>query len=219
MNKDALREQLVKNLLLSYYRSISDNNPLCYTCPMKEALLFDLDGTILYTAEANYLAYNSALGEFGKMIPRAEFENLLGRDSREFLPEIFPSLISDQIELIREIKQERYRKFFSEVHVNEFLIELIKANDDKVICLVTNGKSKNTLEVLEHFRIKNFFHHIITGDFVEVGKPNSAVYIRALEIINLRPDQALAFEDSPEGIRSATNAGIKVVKIPKFVKN
>ena len=186
---------------------------------MKEALLFDLDGTILYTAEANFLAYNSALAEFGEMISRTQFENLLGRDSREFLSETFPSLIWDQIQLIRKIKQERYPRFFSEVYVNEFLIELIKTNNDKTICLVTNGKSKNTLEILEHFRIKNHFHHIITGDFVKVGKPNSAIYLKALEIINLRADQALAFEDSPEGISSATKAGIKVVKIPKIIKN
>ena len=185
---------------------------------MEEALLFDLDDTILFTSEANFLAYNSALSEFKKQISRNEFETLIGRDSRDFLSEKFPALSNRQIDEIRRKKEEQYPSFFSEVFVNNFLIDLIKENNDKIICIVTNAKSKNTNEILNYFKIRQYFNHVITGDLVENGKPDSAIYLKTLEIIGFKASQAIAFEDSLNGIKSAQDAGIKVVKIPKFEK-
>jgi beta-phosphoglucomutase len=186
---------------------------------VKEALFFDLDGTLLFTEKANFLAYNSALGEFGKQIKRQEFGLINGRDSREFLSKIFPDLSENYIHEIRVLKQTRYSQYFSEVARNEYLIELIKANPEKTISLVTNGKSKNTFEIIKYFDLEKLFNYVITGDDVSIGKPDSAIYLKALQVNGIESFKALAFEDSPEGVISARGAGIEVIRVPRLKQN
>ena len=57
-----------------------------------QGLLFDLDGTIVHTQEANLKAYNFALLEYGLGFKSEEFKSINGMDSRKFLAEIFPHL-------------------------------------------------------------------------------------------------------------------------------
>ena len=60
------------------------------------------------------------------------------------------------------------------------------------------------------------FEEVITGDDVAPGrtKPHPDLYLKALETLQLRPDEALVLEDSPNGIKSAHAAGLRVVGVP-----
>ena len=49
---------------------------------------------------------------------------------------------------------------------------------------------------------------------IKNGKPDPDIYIKAVEKLNLTADECLALEDSPNGIKSAYNAGCKVIMVP-----
>ena len=55
---------------------------------------------------------------------------------------------------------------------------------------------------------------ICTSDYVSAVKPDPALYLLALEKLGVRADEAIAFEDSPNGILAAKRAGIFCVAIP-----
>jgi pseudouridine-5'-monophosphatase len=59
------------------------------------------------------------------------------------------------------------------------------------------------------------FHHAITGNDIQHGKPNPDIFLlAAARWGDIKPEQALVFEDSPVGIKTANNAGMPAVFVP-----
>ena len=58
------------------------------------------------------------------------------------------------------------------------------------------------------------FDEIVSATEVKLGKPAPDVYIKTLEVLGADPEECLAVEDSPNGVESATAAGIPTVMIP-----
>ena len=61
------------------------------------------------------------------------------------------------------------------------------------------------------------FDVLVCGDEVERPKPDPAPYLRAMSLLGVTADQALAVEDSPNGSRSAAAAGVPVLVVPSEV--
>lgn len=80
--------------------------------------------------------------------------------------------------------------------------------------LVTNAPRKNVDFMLEILELAEIFDAVFVAESdVREGKPDPAIYKLALERLNITPETALAFEDSPSGIRSAVGAGIRTIGI------
>ena len=67
---------------------------------------------------------------------------------------------------------------------------------------------------LKKFGILDRFDAICTRDDVSAVKPDPALYLLALEKLGVAADEAIAFEDSPNGILAAKGAGIFCVFVP-----
>jgi hypothetical protein len=180
----------------------------------KKAILFDLDGTLIDTAEANRQAYNLALRRFNLQIDETTFQKTVGQDSRFFLNDIFRELTLEEMTEVRRVKQEVYPTFFNQTQMNEKLKEIIDDHaGHKKYGIVTNGKKENTFQILRYHKIYHFFELIITGTDVENPKPDPEGYLLATKILNMSPIEILAFEDSRVGISAANSAGLSVVEI------
>jgi len=77
--------------------------------------------------------------------------------------------------------------------------------------LVTTTPAPLVLKALNRNRIVSLYDVIVTGDMVEHAKPCPDPYLRALGLLGVSADEAVAFEDSSSGISSARAAGIHVV--------
>ncbi len=76
------------------------------------------------------------------------------------------------------------------------------------LALVTNAPLLNATHMLDVLGIAARFDVKITIDQVERGKPDPLPYLTALERLGLKPEEAVAFEDSPSGMRAAKGAGL-----------
>lgn len=61
--------------------------------------------------------------------------------------------------------------------------------------------------------IADVFDYVLAGEEVECGKPSPEIYEKVLQHFGISPDEALVFEDSEIGIKSAQNAGINYIVI------
>jgi beta-phosphoglucomutase len=79
------------------------------------------------------------------------------------------------------------------------------------LALVTNATNATVPFVLEALGLNDVFNIRILAEDVPAGKPDPIHYQAALERVGVRAEEAIVFEDSPAGVRSAVGAGIKVV--------
>jgi len=183
----------------------------------KSALLFDLDGTLVDTWEANYRSYRDSLAESGIACSPQAFAPCFGGHWRDFLPLLAGS--SDQQLLLRihQRKQVLYPSHLATVRVNAPLIALLRAAHPAWSTgLVTTASRGNAALLLDHLGIAEAFDCIITGDDVSQPKPAPDGYRRCLEQLHASAASSLAFEDSPTGIAAAQAAGLSVLVVSGF---
>jgi beta-phosphoglucomutase len=68
-------------------------------------------------------------------------------------------------------------------------------------------------EALAEGRLPNLFHTIVTSSDVERPKPDPSTYQNAVDGLGLSSENCLAIEDSPNGVRSAKDAGLRVLGV------
>lgn len=72
---------------------------------------------------------------------------------------------------------------------------------------------------LERIHVLSYFDHVIGGDQIVHGKPAPDIFLKALELLEVGPDEALVLEDSKNGILASYQARIPVICIPDIVKH
>ena len=189
---------------------------------MLAALIFDFDGLILDTETPEVLVWQSIYREYGFELPLDEWEKTIGGyglsnfDAAEHL-----SLLSrgrlDPVSL-----RARYRpEADAMIHASPMMpgvtnmIEQAKENEIKIAIGSSSPHSWVDAHALR-LGILHYFDHVVCADDVEAGrtKPNPDIYLKALEQLNTRKEQAVVLEDSPNGVLAARRAGIFVVAVP-----
>ena len=93
------------------------------------------------------------------------------------------------------------------------LLNYLKAYD--YLTAVATATDRNRTEnYLKQLNLLDKFHILLCGDMVKKGKPDPEIYLKASEALNLKPEECIALEDSPNGIISAYRAGCQAVMIP-----
>jgi HAD superfamily hydrolase (TIGR01509 family) len=72
---------------------------------------------------------------------------------------------------------------------------------------------------LSRLGLMKYFDTICSGDEVPAVKPDPALFLLAISELGVSPQEAIVFEDSPNGITAANNAGIYCVAIPNYISN
>lgn len=184
---------------------------------MIRGFFFDLDGTLVDTHQANYEAYKKALSDIGVSITFDDFKRTIGKQARDFLPELAPNISEAQMEHVAHHKAHYYKELMHLSRCNEQLVSFIDAmTAHHTVALVTTAKKQNALAVLAHHKLTEKFDIIITADDVEHSKPAPDGYLLALELSGLSSNEVVAFEDSQSGIDAASAAKISVVHIKDF---
>ena len=80
-------------------------------------------------------------------------------------------------------------------------------------CVASTASKENLYNVINHFKIKDVFDVILTGEDVKFGKPDPCVYYEALIKLGIYSDEAIVFEDSNIGCLASKRARINYVKI------
>lgn len=88
--------------------------------------------------------------------------------------------------------------------------------------IATGSEKTNVDFFVETFNLKKWFNvdKIVYDDYKIKGKPDPAIYLKALDIMDLNPEETLVFEDSYSGIIAANNAKIgRIVAINENPEN
>ncbi len=183
-------------------------------------LLFDFDGLLVDTETPSRLAYEELYRDHGHELPLDKWATLVGTIGAEFDPDAHLEQLVGQ-PLDRERIAQRLRARERELSDLEDLrpgIEDYLAAAER-LGLKTAIVSSSTREWIERHLLRldrvNTWDAIVAADGdVTRAKPQPTLYLEALDALGLPATEAIAFEDSLNGIRAAKAAGLFCVAVP-----
>lgn len=177
-------------------------------------LISDFDGTLVNTFRANYEAYKRSFDDCGLIITEEEYHDCFGFRFDDFMKTM--NITDAKIkQRIRQLKSEYYPQFFEHLIINQPLLTFLQAFKKKgsFTALASTARRENLMNAINYIGAANAFTYICAGEDVTYGKPNPEIYVNILRRFNVKPEEALVFEDSEVGIEAAINAGINYMKI------
>jgi beta-phosphoglucomutase family hydrolase len=183
-----------------------------------EAVIFDLDGTLINNNSYHIEAWKVFYNKIGKPFSKEEYtKNINGRINRDIFNYIFNTTLSpDLIEEYSNEKEALYRELYKP-HIKPIngLIDLLDELEKEKIpkAIATSGLAPNINFMFEHVPIKKYYAGVIDASQITKGKPHPEIFLKAADAVNANPQNCVAFEDSVAGIRSAKAAGMKVVAL------
>lgn len=183
---------------------------------MLEGLLFDLDGTLTITDPLHYRVWREALGEHDIEIDESFYRARIGgRLNPDIVRDLLPTLTPEASSQFIEHKEAHFRALAGGLTTLPGLDQLLAWSDAQGLAraLVTNAPGENARFMLKVLGLESAFRTVILGEDAPAGKPDPLPYRIALERLDIASEAALAFEDSPAGVRSAVAAGIPTVGI------
>ncbi len=167
-------------------------------------LFFDLDGTLVETDYANFLAYNKAIKS---VLNKSIIFNPNERFTREKLFSIFTNLTKTEIVRIIERKEMYYKEYLTETKLNETIYQVLnKYHKTNRTFLVTNCRKNRALLTLRHHNIEDKFEKLFYRQFNKNKKVNK--FKNAISDLNITPHKIILFENEQAEILDAIDSGI-----------
>jgi HAD superfamily hydrolase (TIGR01509 family) len=186
---------------------------------MIKAVIFDMDGVILDTERHYVEAWQEAARSFGFDFRREHALMLRSLDLND-AEKLMKGIFGEEFDYfaIRELRKKLMVKRLDKYGLEkkpgiDELLDFLKEKNIKA-AVATSTPIDLTLQHLEDVGLKDRFDRIVSAKQVAHGKPAPDVYLYACEQIGEKPDECIAIEDSPNGIKSAYAAGCKPIMVP-----
>lgn len=186
-----------------------------------DAVIFDLDGTLIDSVRADFLACSALFEEHGAVLPAEVWaREVCGRP--DGYPRLFEILrYSGATRTAAQLHQrltELWDVFMTPDH-----IRLLPGAREAPARLRSRGLRTAVASAadrdwvrrwLRHFALDTSFDVVVAGDEVPRRKPDPAVHLKAAELLGVPPAHCVVVEDSLTGIAAARAAGMRVIAVP-----
>jgi len=179
---------------------------------MTKAVLFDIDGTLLDSLEANILFYQRVFSQAGYRIPTAEEMAPHWHLPRHDLIDV---LACD----LPEIKRRELEEFSKTVKYPRELLQVFPYSSDAIrdlsvdfgLGLVSNRTRERMNDYVDLSGVREFFHAIVGVGQVEYAKPHPEPLLKALNILGVEAEDAFYVGDTHVDVEAARAARMKGV--------
>lgn len=185
-----------------------------------DAIIFDLDGTIVFSHPVHFAAYEKLFEEFGIKWSYEEFNSyfagtgapaivqkiLTGNGITNFNLNELVQRKRDFFHLIlKRIKLKTVPGFFN------FLKRIKEKNINKTIA--SGSHRDNIIDMIKNIGVYKDFPKVVSGEEVAHSKPAPDIFIKAAEMLGAAPSNCIVIEDTDHGVIGAKKAGMKCIAL------
>ena len=176
----------------------------------QRAVVWDLDGVIVDSAEAHNASWAAMAREFGVPYdPERDFKAIFGRHNTDIIVTLWNVTDPAQIARMAETKERFFREAAVRLQPLPGVLNLMSALREHGWhqAIGSSAPTENIRILLQVTGTRDFMEAIVSGDDVTEGKPNPQVFLLAFERLGVPPNCGVVIEDAPAGIEAAVRAG------------
>lgn len=181
--------------------------------PLK-AVLFDMDGVIVDTMKLHAQASRKVFGELGLELSASKGAVEKANRTFDAFRRSLPHKTDEEIRALESKKYDYLKEMSIGIGAFPGFADFFLAVKAKYkIALVSNSRRHYIDFIMARINMLGEFPVIVSADDILLGKPAPDCYLRAAQILKVKPHECAVIEDSLAGITSAKNAGMKVVAV------
>ena len=183
----------------------------------KKAVIWDMDGIIVDTAQYHLKGWQIVFGKRGVNYTEEDYRRNTGKRSDGIIKNILGAEIAqDEITAIIGEKDETFRQLIGQT-IRPFpgvlkLITSLKEHGFK-IAIASSAPMENIQLITQSLKIHNRFDAIISGWQVTKGKPDPQTFLLAAEKLGVEAEDCIVIEDAISGVTASKRAGIRCIAV------
>ncbi len=181
------------------------------------AVIWDVDGTLVDTADLHFAAWTTLAAELDKPFSSTDFAATFGRRNPEIIRELFGQHYTDrQVDDLGFRKEEYYR---AAARAGVALLPGVRSLLDGLKAagyrqaIGSSAPQGNLQLILELTGLTGWFEAISSAEDTTVGKPHPDVFLQAARKLAAPPSRCLVIEDAVAGVQAAHAAGMKCIAV------
>jgi len=182
---------------------------------MIKAVIFDMDGTI---ADSEKIVRKVSVDFFkdrGIKLTKKEETIIFALTWKGFVKKILEKRGMKYKQSIKNTLKERYvrnmRRDVQAIAGVHELLEVVSKNFK--VALATNSRLREVEIIFNKLKFHKYFQLKLAKDHIKNEKPDPEIYLKAAELLKVKPEECVVFEDSIVGIKAAKAAGMKCIGI------
>ncbi|MGF7086880.1 beta-phosphoglucomutase family hydrolase [Kroppenstedtia sanguinis] len=190
--------------------------------PDIQAVIFDLDGTLIDSEPNYFVAEKKLLEEYGIHDFNLEMKKkYIGRSSRTMLEDFIEAYqIRDSVEVLLNKKNRYYIEIAEQQttvypEMKRFLQYLRK--EDYPVALASGSSPEILDSILSVTGLQDSFDVVLSSETLQRGKPHPDVFLEAAKQLGIPPEHCLVIEDSQYGVEAAKRAFMYCIAIPYLI--
>jgi HAD superfamily hydrolase (TIGR01509 family) len=186
-----------------------------------KAIIFDMDGVLIDAKEWHYHALNKALSDFGYPIITREqhltvFDGLPTKKKLSALYDIHQKpdpAMHTRITFLKQIYTIEHAKTACKpLDIHQETLSQLQRDGCRMVCC--SNSVRNTVRLLLKLAdLHQYLEFFLSNQDVAKAKPDPEIYLKALNKLELSPQEVLICEDNPYGLEAAGASGAHVLKI------
>lgn len=179
---------------------------------MTRAVLFDMDGVLVFSEEAWFLVYNDTLESFGHApVSRADFDAIYGNGTEADRDTYMPERTLEEVD-------QAYARFFDEhldaIRPNPEAAPILRVLREAGVltAVATNTQHRLARRILNLVELSDCLNVIACADEAGAAKPDPAVVNLAAKRLSVAPADCLFVGDSVYDEEAAQRAGVSFLR-------
>jgi beta-phosphoglucomutase family hydrolase len=188
----------------------------------RQAILWDLDGTLADTEALHFHAWRETMATHGIDYSFEEFRQGFGRTSVAVLQELLGAEATpEQVRAVAQEKETHTRRLIRQQDLQmlpgagSWLAQFRRAGLRQA--LASSGPMGNIIAILDKLDVGGYFESVLSGARLPRGKPDPTLFLLAAASLGVGPEQCLVLEDSLAGVEAARRAGMRCVAVGQVI--